>query len=65
MSTLDGVAVPQSVQTGFTVITKDNVDGDGSQGDLQVHVLNAPLWGRPTTPAPRHGNGTEVEDQCL
>ena len=34
-------------------------------GDLQVHVLNAPLWGRLSTPAPRSGNGTEVEDQCL
>ena len=31
VSTLDGVAVPKSVQTGFTVITKDNVDGDGAK----------------------------------
>ena len=31
MSTLDGVAVPKSVQTGFTIITKDNVDGDGAE----------------------------------
>ena len=31
VSTLDGVAVPKSVQTGFTVITKDNVDGAGGK----------------------------------
>jgi len=29
VSALDGTAVPKSVQTGFTVITKDNVDGSG------------------------------------
>src|SRR3954464_489275 len=30
VSALDGTAVPKSVQTGFTVITKDNVDGAGA-----------------------------------
>lgn len=30
VSALDGAEVPKSVQTGFTVITKDNVDGDGA-----------------------------------
>ena len=30
VAALEGQSVPQSVQTGFTVITKDNVDGDGA-----------------------------------
>ena len=30
VSALDGTAVPKSVQTGFTVITKDNVNGAGA-----------------------------------
>jgi ribose transport system substrate-binding protein len=30
VATLDGGEVPKSVQTGFSVITKDNVDGDGA-----------------------------------
>jgi ribose transport system substrate-binding protein len=30
VSALDGTAVPKSVQTGFSVITKDNVDGAGA-----------------------------------
>ncbi|HEX8094745.1 MAG TPA: hypothetical protein VF542_13010, partial [Jatrophihabitans sp.] len=28
---LDGQQPPARVQTGFTVITRDNVDGDGAQ----------------------------------
>ena len=31
VAALDGTSVPKSVQTGFTVITKDNIDGDGKQ----------------------------------
>jgi ribose transport system substrate-binding protein len=31
VSALDGTDVPKNVQTGFTVITKDNVDGDGAK----------------------------------
>jgi ribose transport system substrate-binding protein len=31
VSALDGAEVPKSVQTGFTVITKENVDGAGAQ----------------------------------
>ena len=31
VATLEGKPVPKTVQTGFTVITKDNVDGDGAQ----------------------------------
>jgi ribose transport system substrate-binding protein len=31
VSALDGTDVPQSVQTGFTLITKDNVDGAGKK----------------------------------
>jgi ribose transport system substrate-binding protein len=31
VSALDGTAVPKSVQTGFTVITKDNVNGAGAK----------------------------------
>lgn len=30
VAALDGTSVPQTVQTGFTVITKDNVDTDGA-----------------------------------
>ena len=30
VAALDGTSVPKTVQTGFTVITKDNVDGDGA-----------------------------------
>ena len=29
VAALDGGQVPPNVQTGFTVITKDNVDGEG------------------------------------
>ena len=31
VSSLDGTEVPKNVQTGFTVITKDNVDGAGAK----------------------------------
>jgi len=31
VSTLQGTAVPQTIQTGFSLITKDNVDGAGAQ----------------------------------
>ena len=31
VATLEGKAVPKTVQTGFSVITKENVDGDGAK----------------------------------
>ena len=38
---LDGTSVPQTVQTGFTVITKDNVDGDGADAIYKSKLLTA------------------------
>ena len=40
VAALDGGEVTPKVQTGFTVITKDNVDGDGADADLQVQLLS-------------------------
>ena len=41
VAALDGGQVTPKIQTGFTIITKDNVDGDGSQRHLQVQLLTA------------------------
>ena len=48
VAALDGGTVTPKVQTGFTIITKDNVDGDGSRRHLQVQLLNLTGGGRPT-----------------
>ncbi len=45
VAALDGGQVTPKVQTGFTVITKDNIDGEGAPGRVQVQLLTR-SWAR-------------------
>src|SRR3954466_15332501 len=53
VSALDGTAVPKSVQTGFTVITKDNVDGSGKAAIYKSKSCTRGGRPAPAPPLPR------------